>query len=517
MDSFKVYLPSNSCPTLFPQNTATDYRTRFDKAINLDGQWEVGVESISYSSHINDEKERANVNFFIKSKHPVPINNMYEFEFITTDQRKWKGYDGITPSRFETNTSQIESILNTLNGMNRQMLNSQKLAIYGRVFEFYLNKKNYVEYRGNDMGFALQLTNRLAQVLGFAYRTVFNGKGPIIAAGKPEVDSKTSLKEDDYLLRYMSKANQTMKTRITLKPKGKSIEGKSIDEKQQAFLVLWKKHVTPVTDTRAEFKSGKLILHNYRNDFGLSFSDGFAHTFAMSKPFFGKGSRWASNTSLLDSYHENREWYIDIYDTTLELSYISKYQDLSVSFYPWRCKSMKQVISLVNSQVEKLLRDSLTNVYDVKKHHFQLSLEQNDHTKLVLGTWIGKCLFSPNLSFLLGFSSEVIEDKETLGVREVDSLENHSRQLHLLSNVIKPTAYGKQQRQILCDFLHERSALPIIEKRFDPISYHPVAQNSIDLLYMQLTDDNYNPSLFKTLPRLLLFTSDEQSENTHVL
>ena len=74
--------------------------------------------------------------------------------------------------------------------------------------------------------------------------------------------------------------------------------------------------------------------------------------------------------------------------------------------------------------------------------------------------------------FCLELSKFVIKGAETLGQREVDSLDNHSRQLHLLSNVIKPTAYGKQQRQILCDFLHERNTLPIVEKRFNPISYH---------------------------------------------
>ena len=51
MDAFKVYLPSNACPTLFPDNTATNYRTRFDKPIALDGAWEVGVGSTVFPNH----------------------------------------------------------------------------------------------------------------------------------------------------------------------------------------------------------------------------------------------------------------------------------------------------------------------------------------------------------------------------------------------------------------------------------------------------------------------------------
>ena len=77
MDAFKVYLPSNACPVLFPDNTATDYRTRFDKAIDLSGSWEVGVGSIAYSSRINDEKERAQVQFNVTAPKEVTINSLH--------------------------------------------------------------------------------------------------------------------------------------------------------------------------------------------------------------------------------------------------------------------------------------------------------------------------------------------------------------------------------------------------------------------------------------------------------
>ena len=95
MDTLKVYLPSNACPTLFPDNTASDYRTRFDKAIELDGKWEVGVGSIAYSSHINDKKERAQINFKAFVTQDVPINTLYTYTYYTTDKGLWKGFDGV--------------------------------------------------------------------------------------------------------------------------------------------------------------------------------------------------------------------------------------------------------------------------------------------------------------------------------------------------------------------------------------------------------------------------------------
>jgi len=78
MDFFKVYLPSNACSNLYPNNTASDYRTRFDKAINLEGDWEVGVESITYSSNLNDEREHAKMELSVKLKKVVTVNSLYK-------------------------------------------------------------------------------------------------------------------------------------------------------------------------------------------------------------------------------------------------------------------------------------------------------------------------------------------------------------------------------------------------------------------------------------------------------
>ena len=59
------------------------YRTRFDKPIDLEGDWEVGVESISYSSHINDEAERAQVHFHVKAADYTLIDSIYCMRFLT--------------------------------------------------------------------------------------------------------------------------------------------------------------------------------------------------------------------------------------------------------------------------------------------------------------------------------------------------------------------------------------------------------------------------------------------------
>ena len=101
MKSFKVYLPSNACQAAFPRNKPTDYSTRFDNPIVLDGNWEVGVERIAYSSHINDEEEHADIRFKTTADKFIPVNDLYPYKFKISKKGEWLGFEGIVPSEFE--------------------------------------------------------------------------------------------------------------------------------------------------------------------------------------------------------------------------------------------------------------------------------------------------------------------------------------------------------------------------------------------------------------------------------
>ena len=507
MDSFKVYLPSNACPEFFPNNTSTDYYTRFDKPINLHGQWEVGMESITYSSHINDEKEKALMHFFVKSKEVKTVNSLFPYEFITTPQTQWKGFKGIMPNVFETNSTKIDSILDTLNAMNRQMLMPQKLAVHGRIFQFTFDEDKHVVYTCQSQGFTLQLTNRLSQLLGFGYQTVMS-EATITAVEKP-LTYEMLLTEGDYFMRYMHTAVQEFKGRIYIK----KMEENVTEMSEESFLMLWKQNVTPHLKVTADFKSGKLVLTNNSANVGITFSKDFGDTFFMKDAFFGSGTRWSTFKSSMKSNHDSKTWYIDIFTTKLGLTHENKYQHLSTSLYPWRCKTKRKVLYLLNSQAQSLLKDALKEAYDAKKHNFQFSLELNETCKLELGPWVAWCYFSKNLSYLLGFPDHIISGRYSFGVREVDSLANHSRQLHVLSNVIKPTAYGNHQREILSEFLHKQQTLPMIEKRFNPIRYHPVARNNIDMIHVQVTDDDYKPISIRNAATIVTLYFRQVKEN----
>ena len=487
MESFKAYLPSNACPTLFTDNTSTDYRIRFEKPIDLDGQWEVGVESIYYSSHINDEKESSQVYFHLKTVKDVAVNDLYPYEFLIKKNGLWKGFDGIYPTEFEKDSSKLESVIATLNTVNRSMLSAQSLVKHDHLFHFTLTEDGRVQYRCSDTNFVLQLTNHLARVLGFGYLTVLSTRDAITGTYKPKASEKALIK-DDYWIRYMHKSCQEKQKRIVINSYGEKFDGK-----EDSFLELWKKKVSSVVDIRAEFKKGKLVLHNHRPDIGITFSSYFSTIFAMSEPFFGGGSRWASSQAKLKDSLEVERLFIDIYTLKMDITHQVNFHNFSLTLYPWRCKTMKAVLHLMNSQTQSLLQGKLKEMYNEKKHRFEISFEPlSNICKVSLGSWI-QCYFDKNLSYLLGFPDKELRESENRAVRKVDSLSNHSRQLHLVSSLIQPTAYGKHQRQILCDFLHKRNVETITEKRFDPISYHTVARNFIDMIDIQLTDDLFDP------------------------
>ena len=489
MDTLKVYLPSNACPTLFPDNTASDYRTRFDKAIELDGKWEVGVGSIAYSSHINDKKERAQINFKAFATQVVPINTLYTYTYYTTDKGLWKGFDGVSSPLPERDSSKIESVIHALNEVSVSMVEpNDKYGGQMHAFSFYLNKKtNRVQYDSYDPGIVLQLTSTLGYVLGFGYKTVFSGTKRIVAGSAPRT-LKDDMKEGDYLVGYMNTVTQQKKSRINIKRHGEAFKGG-----EAAFLALWKDKITSQVDIRAEFKKGKLVLHNYRRDVGMTFSPDFAATFAIPHPFFGKGSRWAEVGCVWSDDKSEEEWFIEIYTTELATTEVDKAIYVPTTIFPWRSKTIKGLLNKINMKAKYALQDALKGGYDSTRHHVHFSMNtSSNHCRFTQGHSLVTKI-SPNLLHLLGFSEEVIINVNVMGTREVDALSNHSRQLHLISNVIQPTAYGKHQRQILCDFLHTQTAEPIMEKRFDPINYHPVARNTIDMIHLQLTDDAYNP------------------------
>ena len=213
MDSFKVYLPSNACPLIFPNNTPTDYHTRFDKPIDVEGSWEVGLASIAYAQ-INDEEEAAYIKYrymLPPEKIPnVPIIERYPFPYVLNEQGKWAGFVGMGIK--EAKSDNINDILNTLNEAGANLVKNHQSP-----FRFFLNDQDKVVYEGFDPDLTLQIMNKLGTALGFSYVTVFSGKTQVISKYERQ---QVTLSPEDYFLLYFNTSITKKKTRIYLKREG---------------------------------------------------------------------------------------------------------------------------------------------------------------------------------------------------------------------------------------------------------------------------------------------------------
>lgn len=503
MDTFKVYLPSNACPDAFPNNSSTDYRTQLKNPINLEGAWKVGVASISYSPSISDEKERAQIDYRVKKKIETTVHTLYEPKFLLKDG-KWLGHDGITPPIPLPNSADIDSVIQHLNNVRKLVMDSVTLKRFQNLpFLFHRDANDKVIYYGYISAFSLQLSNKLCSALGFENNTIFTGHQQMMATKKRQ---KVKLTADDYVVSFMDTNITKKKQRVYVKQTRERFGNVS----------LFVRHVQETkaltgTHLRFEFENGKLVVHNDKSDVGIVFSSHFADTFHLPHCLLGKSSCKGTQPYVYHWKQVFNHWYFDMYTSELETTIVSQMQDLTLELYPWHYKSIKQLLRAIKTKTQNILQVALKDSYNAEAHMFDLSLEESDHCSLVKGPWIN-CRFSKNLSTLLGvFPSDFIQNRSLVSMQEVNAIANHSRQLHLMSNVIQPTSYGQHQRQILCDFLHMSNPSVVIEKHFKPISYHTVARNIIDMIHVQLTDEDYQPISIKDATTIvtLYFSKDK--------
>lgn len=484
MDSFKLYLPSNASSDLYPRNRPSDYHTRLNDAINVDGEWEVGLESIFYSSNFHDETEKAKMAFHFKTVTSKTVNSSYHYEMVTGSNSN--GIGEVLPNTFESNPNKLQSILNTINSINDLILQPHKKKHFGEVFDFSLTNGKNIVYSSYDRGFTLKITSNLSNALGFNGRTTFSGSISIKATSDSNKD--TLLSKQDYKVKFLNTKLLHKKTRIIIKT-----ENEAFDGKKQSFLDMWSNSVEKKYNIHVSFQDDKLVIRNENKNLVLSFSSDFIKTFGFEDTIFDTTTHKARSSYLMTQQNlTQQEWYIDIFSNQFDLNSEESHYESFTFLFPWRFKNHKKLYAYINQTVSKHLKKKLKHKYDTVKHSFVLSVLNDDRCLLTLGDWLN-VHFSKNLSYLLGFPEKFIQERKLASMREVEALTNRKKQLFLLSNVIKPTAIGSHKLQILQDFLYSYKGERIIEKRFDPIVYLPIMNNYLDMIHIQLTDDSFKP------------------------
>ena len=476
MDSFPVYLPSNACPHIYPNNTLSDYHTRIDQTINLDGEWVVGVESICYSSHIDDESNKAQIDCDLTVWKEQPVNDYEAYKFKLNQHGKWKGLAGVIPTQFEEDPNNTEGVMKTLNDMNSQIFKEEKTG-----FTF---KEGAYTKAPELVDFALRLSPRLAQVLGYP-SNVLSGKGDVLAFKQYRKVGEKKLRAKDYLLKYFHTDVQKRVERFELLPKNYHFDGK-----ESTLLKLWNEKIHHVTDVVIRFSNNKLIIDNYRADFVILFSPELGKATGHERPIIGRGTTWASRKANLSEGVVSESWCIEIFSTDLRLLEREVEEShLTVDIYPWQYETMEKAMEGINQNMKNAVQRKLNTLYSAQHHHFHLSLVQGGFVSLAMGDWI-KIQFSKNIAHLFGMSGDVLQHLEVMSMRRVGTLKNRERPLFLLSNIAKTTAYGNQHLQILQNFLHKPGEKAFIDQHFHPVMYVPLLHNTIDMIHIQLTTED---------------------------
>lgn len=507
MDSFKIYLPSNACSELYPHNTSSDYRTRFDKAIDLEGDWEVGVESIMYASLINDERERGQLKLSAKIKDKIPINNIYSYEFALKPDGTWAGFDGVVPDDFETDPKNHQGIVDTLNRMTRQIVTKQRAN--RRLIAFnYSPERDEIIYMCVNEAYTMELTAKLGQVLGFGYRTILWGGVPHRALYKRETDVPP-LTKDDYCLTFFNSDVLKMKKRVFLdlksflNHKDENCDKCDADDLEKKFIELWNYSVFPASNVKVHFKNHKLILRKFGEE-AIILSPDLMKTFYHASAFFATLSeRWAISRVNFESIQSSDMWYVDIYSNETETTYQSRLVTFELEAFPWKFNTVRKALIYLNREVNKMIRNIAKEHYDETNHKFHFDLDLSNHCSLDLGKWMQVTNITSNLSYLLGFpQTSILQSMKSS--RATGILLNRSRQLYLLSDMAQTTVHGNKRLPLLCDFLHNSQNEKVMcEKRFNPISFIPVVKPRLDFIHLQLTNDQYEPVKIRDIKTLV--------------
>ena len=506
MDSFKVYLPSNVSDHLYPDNSPCNYRTRFAQPIDLDGHWEVGLESILYSTNVNDENEKAQIDFEVKTNGKRTVNSSYPYE-MCAPEGNWKGIAEIIPKHFEKDSSKLERIIECINSINSTILNPHKRSQWGDVFEFYLTDDKKVSFRAFDSAFTIILTSRLASALGFNYRSTFSGTTVIKGSSRTQ---EFVLNREDYKITYYNTNVLKKKGRFIIKDVDKKFDGT-----KETFNKLWQENIRKHYDIHIEFKGSKLVIHNYEKSLVIVFSRDFSKTFGHEWPIYGKGSQWAVSSADLKEGFNSQVWYLDIYSKELDFTNTVSKHNLTMDILLGNHDKHKELYTYINQSVSTFLKQKLGDKYDTSQHSFNLSIYFDAHCKLIVGDMM-TVRFSKNLSYLLGFPNKLLKNT-VMSVRGVTSLSNRKRQLFVLTNAIKPTAYGNQKLQILQDFVHNSTGAEIVEKLFNPIVYLPIMSNYIDMIQIQLTDELHQPLPIKDSKTIVTLYFRKMNEKQHIV
>ena len=174
--AFRVYLPSNASMDKFPTNTPSEYEVELNPPLNLEGEWQVGVENVCYDSAI--AKEDADEEMIVETEwyERQSVNDVYDFSYVLTKDGRWN-YDYV-PLKVDTfDPNNTKAILNALNSGNALILKDKKKKVY-EFTTYKWKNQDYFQFHAFSSGLTIRFDPVLSLHSGFGHAVHVNGTSP---------------------------------------------------------------------------------------------------------------------------------------------------------------------------------------------------------------------------------------------------------------------------------------------------------------------------------------------------
>ena len=128
---FYLTLPSNASLDVFPDNKTTSYRVKLPQSIDLEGNWEVGLYSVSYPNTWYTLQDGSDTHIFYADKSGVFQQAIIDYGYYQSMQDLVKAGNKALARNVNDN---IKLTYNAVNGkVTVQLKNGYQLGLIGRM------------------------------------------------------------------------------------------------------------------------------------------------------------------------------------------------------------------------------------------------------------------------------------------------------------------------------------------------------------------------------------------------
>ena len=478
-DQFPYFLLSNASMDVFPNNTPSNFQTVLHNPIQLDGEWEVGVQKISYDSAIANVDTQEKITLTYRTYDETSINDNFNFPYILTKDGKWN-YEWIPIEVSTYGDTDLPKVRETLNDGNTSILKLDDTKVY--EFSMVLRQKNfYYTFQSNSSGFAMRLDDNLATYLGF-------GENPHLFSSREADHPKNQtlgITKSHFRIKIFDANVVTCEERIILKKSGEDILS------LENLIVRWNETVGKKYGEIASIEKDMFKVLKKNDKLTLFFSPSLRFAIKHHTPLIGSGSfKSDAPFRLSNMMKAEDEWVVEIYADRIKTHRTYQTQTTVIAIPPRQFSTVDALIRRINPHMKSILKEILKEKYDTKQHHITFSIEKQ-RAVLKLGSEI-QCHLTENLMKLFGFPYQTLTHARTVSFETPMTLDKREQHLYIQCDLIEPVLVGVRKEFVLRDFIHNKdSSYGIIDIEFEHVLFHRVVKQMIPTITLQITNGLY--------------------------